>query len=217
MSLWKKPLLIAAAVLAMAAVAAPSAASAEDPTFWHLEQYEEGQKLPGPDNPISAAGENGFLKIRLAPGYYVRCNIPSVSGYVWNDETGPAGIVDGAQVGSGEPSTCQIHDESWWMHCSGKVTTNVGAQGWPILGLGKLDLQVSNIELEIAEITGKNCAGLTKLQFEGSITGQWDNESQELTWEEVGGFEDPYGGKYNTSGWLNLEAANGEYGPLTIQ
>jgi hypothetical protein len=210
MSLLKKPLLIVTAILALAAFTAPSAASASE--LWY-DSNEEA--LPGPANPTAVSG-SGEIEIRTVatPGIRINCEIPSVSGAVWNKEAA-TGQLNAAQFGN---SQCDFRNEwyppSW--DCKGTVTA---AMPWTILAVGDSAVQLGDVKLSL---DGTKCnwwSGSKPETLEGSLIGAWDNEQQTITWNSANGVQLPSGGSaWTVNGSIALDAESESEGPnLTLK
>jgi hypothetical protein len=207
MPLWKKPLLVVSAILALVALAAPSAASAE---AWHVNE----EPLWGPGNPEHVSG-SGSVEIRtvVTPGIRVECDVPAVAGQIWNSEEGAgSGELTEFQFGDSKTGKCDFSND-WYppsqRWCTGTVTSNI-ASPWPILAVGGGEVELSNIELYL---DGTECYwwfGSEPETLEGSLTGEWDSEQQTLNWSFDGELQPPGGGyAWVVNGEVGLNAENG--------
>jgi hypothetical protein len=186
MSLLKKPLLIVSAILALAAFAAPSAASASE--LWYDSNEEP---LSGVENPATASG-GGEIEIRTmySQGIRVNCQIPSVEANLWNDnEIGTAS----GELYEFQFSNCYFRNtwypESW--NCKGTVTGGATPElPWGVQAIGGGQVRLNDVEWVL---DGTKCMWWTggPQQQEGSLTGDWDNKSQTIAWSSADGVQNP--------------------------
>jgi subtilisin family serine protease len=168
-----------------------------NPELWYSVNYEEWSEekeefgkeepLPGAGNPSLASG-SGEIEIRTmySEGIRINCDVSSVEGELWN--ANEASIASG-KLTEVQFSNCYFRNtsypESW--NCEGTVT---GTTPWAIEALGAGELRLKDVDLSL---DGTECLWWSggPQPLEGTLTGDWDNEQQEISWSSADGVQGP--------------------------